>query len=187
MTSGPDPVKAPAGTGSVSDRRTLLDRHRSAIAIVAVSVSLSSAVWLTWFYWPGPDNSLPSFAWYTVDDGRTRFADDVERNPPFEHDGKQAVRLHLFSCDGGKTTFVGYLQKFPEETLRKYRDKGVDPANVEDEELVAEGGWVYKRPGDAAWLSDRAADRKFLDVITVRCPDGRAGEPKELFPKSLGE
>jgi hypothetical protein len=122
-----------------------------------------------------------------VDDGRTRFADDWERNPPFEHDGKQAVRLHLFSCDGGNTTFVGYLQKFPQETLQKYRDKGVDLATVEDEELAAEGGWLYNRPGDTEWLSDRDPGGKYLEVITVRCPDGRPSTPKQDYPQSRGK
>ena len=57
------------------------------------------------------------------DDG-SWFADKAERVPPFDHHGQPAVRLHLFSCDGGKTTFVGYLEKLPEDVLQHYRIGG---------------------------------------------------------------
>ena len=95
------------------------------------------------------------------------------------------MRLHLFSCDGGKTTFVGYLQKLPEETFKKYRDKGIDPANVDDDELAADGGWLMKRPGTAAWVNSKDGGQAYLDVVSVRCPDGRKGTVEEVFPKNL--
>ena len=41
-------------------------------------------------------------AFYTVDDGATWFEDDGEKLPPFQHEGKEAVRAHVFECSDGK-------------------------------------------------------------------------------------
>ena len=49
-------------------------------------------------------------AFFTTDDGKTWFADDAAKFPPFDKDGKPAYSAILFTCDGGKTQFVGYLQ-----------------------------------------------------------------------------
>jgi hypothetical protein len=94
------------------------------------------------------------------------------------------VRLHLFSCDGGKTTFIGYLQKLPEEVLQKYRDNGIDPATMDDDDLSAERGWLCKRPGAAEWVNSKTGGAAYTEIITVRCPEGRAAAPLEIFPKN---
>jgi hypothetical protein len=133
------PIEAPRADG-------YLHRHRTMATLLALLVIAWAVGFLTWYYWPGPKLSPPTRAWYTVDDGVTRFEDELERLPPFDHQGKQAVRTHVFSCDDGKTTFVAYLQKLPQEVFKKYRDKGVDPATVDDDELAFDSGWLYKRP-----------------------------------------
>ena len=163
-------------------RRGLIERHRTAAVVLSLLALLGAGTYMTWYYWPGPDTSSPTHAWYTCDDGKTRFEDSAERVPPFEHEGRQAVRLHLFSCDGGKTTFVGYLQKLPEEAFKKYRDRGIDPATVDDDVLAIESGWLMKRPGDAEWITSKGAEPNYTALITVHCPDGRAGDPLEVFP-----
>lgn len=170
-----------ASTSPTRVRATLL-RHPKLVAAAVVTVVLAVGAFLTWFYWPEPRLVAPSRAWYTVDDGDTRFDDDAERIPPFDHDGKPAVRLHLYSCDGGKTTFVGYLQKLPEETLQKYRDKGVDPASIDDDELAGDGGWLAKRPGPGNWVNSQSDPDAFRVVVSVRCPDGETKSSEEVFP-----
>src|SRR5438093_6857424 len=50
-------------------------------------------------------------AWYTIDDGRTWFADAANKVVPFEHQGKQAYRCYVWTCDGGKTKFVSHLER----------------------------------------------------------------------------
>ena len=51
-------------------------------------------------------------SWYTDDDGKTWYADDKSLSPPIDHNGKTAVRAYVFSCDGGKHEFVGYLERY---------------------------------------------------------------------------
>jgi hypothetical protein len=162
----------------------ILDRHKKATTVVALLGILAAGGWLTYFYWPGPDLSPPIFAWYSVDNGATWFQDSAERIPPFEHEGKQAVRLHLYSCDDGKTTFVGYLQKLPEEVFKKYRDKGIDPAKVDDDELAADSGWLVKRPADTDWVSSKGGGQAYQAVTVVHSPNGQPGTPVEVFPKN---
>jgi hypothetical protein len=162
--------------------RSLASRHPRAAVALSLLVIAASAAWLTWFFWPMPTARPPTRAWYTVDDGATWFADDAERIPPFEHDGKQAVRLHLFTCDGGKTAFVGYLQKIPEETFAQLRRRGVDPATIDDDVLAGENGWLCKRPGaENPWVSSRD-DTAYRGVVAVRCPEGGSGTPREVVP-----
>lgn len=50
--------------------------------------------------------------YYTTDDGQTTFADRLGLFPPFDYQGRTAVRAWMFTCDGGKTQFVGYLERF---------------------------------------------------------------------------
>jgi hypothetical protein len=182
MTGEPSDISD--ATPSTAGEKGMLNRHRRLAMILAVLAIVGAGTWLTYFYWPAPDNSPPVFNWYTVDDGASWFQDDAERIPPFGHDGKPAVRLHLFSCDGGKTTFVGYLQKLPEEVLKKYRDKGIDPATVDDDELAAETGWLVKLPGKSDWVSSKGGEPAYLAIVNVKCPDGHSGSPDEVFPKN---
>ena len=184
MTDGPAPPPPQRSLPTARPGlRGLVDRHRRSALALALLLIFACAAWLTWFYWPGPDLSPPTRAWYTVDDGATWFEDDAERIPPFDHEGKPAVRLHLYTCDNGKTMFVGYLQKLPDQTLQKYRDKGIDPATIDDDVLAAENGWLYKRRGDMEWVSNIDPSQSYRDVLAVRCPDGK-GSPAEVFPKN---
>ena len=175
-SSQPDDLRPAARAGGV------IERHRGIALVLSLVALMGAAGWLTYYYWPDPDRSLPVFNWYTVDDGATWFQDDAERIPPFDHDGKPAMRLHLFTCDGGKTTFVGYLQKLPEETLKAYRDKGIDPAKVDDDDLAAESGWLVKVRGDEPWINSKSSPEAYQKLVSVRCPDGSM--PEEVFPKN---
>ncbi len=77
---------------------------------------------------------IPTQAYYSVDDGQTFFADDINLVPPFEKDGKMAVRAHVFTCDGGKTPFVAYLERYTPEAKGKIEamKEGADPAGMEE-------------------------------------------------------
>src|ERR1039458_9705554 len=51
-------------------------------------------------------------AYFTTDDGATQFVDSMDHLAPFDHNGKPAVRVWMFSEDGGKTRFPAYLERF---------------------------------------------------------------------------
>src|SRR3954447_9005718 len=50
-------------------------------------------------------------AYFTTDDGQSLFAASMDLQAPFDHHGKPAVRAWVFSCDGGNTRFIAYLER----------------------------------------------------------------------------
>lgn len=120
---------------------------------------------------------IPTKDYYTVDDGATYFADDIKKIPPFEHDGKEAVRVRVFRCAKGGP-FVGYLEKYTpaaQKQLEAMQNQAANPngpvpgfnPGVEGEALT---GRLVKKPGDTKWVSQQ--DPAYQQVVDVRCPDG---------------
>src|SRR4051812_38658926 len=61
----------------------------------------------------GGSNARPTdLAYFSNDDGATWFADDAKKVAPFDKDGRPAYLAHVFTCDGGKTKFVLYLERY---------------------------------------------------------------------------
>jgi hypothetical protein len=145
--------------------------------------------------------------YFTSDDGATWFADDASKLPPFDKDGKQAVRSYVFTCDGGRTKFVGYLERYSPaaaEQIKKLRDQsaaapsgapsggpsgggpgGGGPGNEAfaarmSLQSAMQSGIEVKRPGDKDWrsISHPEAQQK---TMAVNCPDGK-GTLEPVYP-----
>jgi hypothetical protein len=115
--------------------------------------------------------------WYTTDDGKTFFADDADRISPFEHNGKQAYRCYVWTCDGGKTKFVSHLERHKPSIWRARQAEGrvrpedltMSPFDVKPP-LSGEGGWMdFSSPGGER-------------IRTPRCPSG-GGAPQPVGPE----
>ena len=115
-------------------------------------------------------------AYFTVDDGKTWFVDDMTKLPPFDKDGKQAVRAFVYRCPDGKL-FVGYLQRFTPEAKRAIEalDHGdpnrKGPPDTSGIRMAYTVGREVKRPGDAKWISG-ADGLKAAQMLNVKCPNG---------------
>lgn len=143
------------------------------VAVIALQLDAGRA--------PGP----PSEAYYTVDDGQTWFTAGIENLPPFQHDGKQAVRVYLFQCAGGKP-FVNHLERYTPDGR-----KAMDAAGAKDALSIARAaaaqphgpmwGKEVKRPGDKQWV---AADNlaKATPILVPRCPEGIQAQPMPVEP-----
>lgn len=124
----------------------------------------------------------PTKAYFTVDDGKTWFPDDITLIPPFDKDGKQAVRAHIFSCKGGDEPFVAYLERHTPEakaTLEKYR-ANPDQAPP-DGMLIADTGTEVKKPGVGNWVS-MANYQKYAEITNINCPDGKLENLVPVLP-----
>jgi hypothetical protein len=178
--SSEGPLPQPNGRRGL---RGVVNRHRIAATAIALLVIGGSCAWIMWSQRPAKHALPPSgTAFYTVDDGATLFIDDAERLPPFTHDGKPAVRAIVYSCDGGRTQFVGWIQKLPEEALNKALAAARDPRTIDDDDIAAKSGWLVKRPGSADWVNSKTDRARFNEIISrVKCPNGN-GTPKRIFP-----
>jgi hypothetical protein len=159
--------------------RESLGKKQSLTVIAALVVLIGSVVAIIVQARGGGMSGVAGDSYYTVDDGATYFVDSRTKNPPFDHDGKQAVRAHLFVCGGKKV--VGYLERYTPDALqaleevKQSRMSGKPPANIQRLQTLGTTGTELKKPGAAEkWVRASAAMRVF------RCPDGRV--VGEVFP-----
>jgi hypothetical protein len=90
-------------------REALKDQSK-VVPITAAVVIVGAVIYITQAM---SGSSMPtSKAYYTTDDGATQFVDTMDHLAPFDHDGRPAYRVWMFSTDGGKTKFPGYLERY---------------------------------------------------------------------------
>jgi hypothetical protein len=118
----------------------------------------------------------PRQLFFTTDNGQTFFTDDATRLAPFTHDGREAVQANMFTCDGGRTRFVAYLQKYSEVYKKAVNNHS---HNVSPD--VMKKGMLVKRIDDKNWIPlNSPAARKMMQEI--KCPDGTRNNLEQLFP-----
>jgi hypothetical protein len=129
----------------------------------------------------GSAPSGPNKLFYSDDDGATYFADDVTKVPPFDHNGKPAVRAHVYKCKDGKK-FVGYLERVNADfraRMEKARPGPGGQAALMEDAMI--GGMEYKKPGATnKWVRQMTPDAQ--KVMDVTCPDGNREELEQLTP-----
>ena len=163
-------------------RDTLNDKPWIAAAVVLV-ILVAAAVVVTRGGRPAPVAAESAF--FTVDDGKTWFADDAAKLAPFDHDGKPAVRAFVYRCGDG-TEFANHLERFKpgakkalETAAAEVPDDKKPPKSVGAVRDAYTGGREVKRPGEAKWVV--TSDYRAASTVTsVKPPDGCAdAEPVE--------
>jgi len=144
--------------------REQVNRHH--VVSIGASLGVVSLV-VIWICIRSSGTSIPKQStFYTTDDGATLFSDDSRKVPPFDHNGNQAVRAVVFTCDDGKHQFVQYLLKYSDEVKQQL-------------ETPHSFGAIFigliKRPGDAKWILE--SDPKALVIERPKCPDGTYARP----------
>jgi hypothetical protein len=124
----------------------------------------------------GPSGGAPVLerAFFTIDDGTTWFIDDVNKVPPFDRDGKQAVRAHVYKCQG--KTFVNHLERQAPE-VQKRRQQTSNTGAAADAPSADAGAIEVKSPGDDRWVN--ANDPAAAKIIQPKCKDGN---PELVLP-----
>jgi hypothetical protein len=134
---------------------------------------------------PGAGGAAFTKAFYSVnEDGSDWFVDDITKDAPFDHNGKQAHRVYLFTCDGGKTKFVGYMERFTKAGLEKINKAKADAAagkqaDIGDLDMLREMEVEVKGP-KTGWI--RRADPRAGEVMNIKCPDGTQNNLDVVFP-----
>lgn len=155
----------------MSLRETINKNPKQATAATAGIIALA-LIFIIWQACGGSGSGGPGRAFYSVDDGKTYFPDVSNKIPPFLHEGKQAVRAHVFSCQGG-TPFVGYLEMYNPQDKKIMEDamSGKAPpaayAGYSGQAMVKKPGpqfqWIPLMPGTTQF---------YAQTVQVTCPDG---------------
>ncbi|MCC7350150.1 MAG: hypothetical protein IT446_06230 [Phycisphaerales bacterium] len=176
--------------------REKLNQNQGVTTGVTVGVIVLALIFIIWQLVGGNSRgSIPTQAFFTVDNGATWFADDIKKLPPFDHEGKQAVRAVVFRCKGGKA-FVGHLERYsPEAKAQIEKMRQAMPASKD-----GKGGPPMPPPGpmmgdltfsgmevkpagapDTAWV--KMSDFQKAQAVTkINCPDGDSKEIEPVVP-----
>jgi len=94
---------------------------------------------------------LESKSFYSIDDGRSYFADDQNKVVPFIKDGKEAVRAYVFRT--GDVTSVHYLERFTPEGIALAGESLHKTGEIAFDESTGSRVREFKRPGETSWQS----------------------------------
>lgn len=136
---------------------------KPALAITIAIVLVAGSAFAIFRESHPPEAVVDTRVYFTDDDGKTWFKDEVNKIPPFDHDGKQAVRSFMYQHNG--QTFVGYLQKDSDALKSKIQARN----SASDSDLM--NGTLVKRPGDQTWLP--SSDPRAHQIMSnIKAPDG---------------
>ena len=114
-------------------------------------------------------------AFYTDDNGKSFFKDDISKIPPFDHNGKQALRADVFRCEDNHE-FVGLVYRFTDmgkKQMTNYLAQHPrDPEGTLRTGIEMRGMQVKKVGADEkAWAPN---DEQYTERLrdSVRCPQG---------------
>ena len=158
--------------------RETLNKNQPLAVAATVVLLLAAVAWIAYNLQPSRGAGIATEDFFTVDEGRTWFKASVANIPPFQHEGKTACGVKLYTCDGGKTVFAGLLQRYTEgarATLVKAAEAAGDDVDAGDipfsDPGITLGGIEYKKPmSDSPWVG--SGDRRaFSEVTTIQCKE----------------
>jgi hypothetical protein len=160
--------------------RETLNKQPAIVIGAAIGVILLALIFLIYQVIGPSGPRLITKAYYTADDGASYFPDDIGLVPPFDHDGKQAVKAYVFKGPGVRE-FVGYLERYTDDAKKMIEsDRARGGAGPMDPAMAT--GVEVKAPltGDQGWVKGMlpAADK----IRAARCPDDSQDIPQPVTP-----
>lgn len=157
--------------------RTTLNNNPSLIALGTI-VLIGVAVAIGWYAMPDSGGGISGgSAYYTTDDGQTWKSGDANAISPITIDGKEADRVHIYQCEGGKP-FAGYMERYKPEYKQVLEQAKVDANSIPMEKrglyMSANlSGKEIKIVGEKDW--------KPMPPVppTIKCPDGKPANRKD--------
>jgi hypothetical protein len=163
--------------------RETINKNPAMTSAVTAGIILLALLFILWQACGGIGGGAGSVgkSYYTIDDGKTYFVDASNKIPPFTKDGKQAVRAHVFTCDGGKTKFVGYLEMFAPED-KKMMEDAISGKATPAQYAGYTGQAMVKKPGMPQWVRLMPGTTEmYAKTVQVTCPDGSTA-PERVYP-----
>jgi hypothetical protein len=125
-------------------------------------------------------------AYYTTEDQLTGqpaldalFVDDVNRVPPFDHNGKPAYLAIVYQCNGGSVKWVNTLKRYKASVkpqvealaaaaIAKGQTLKVDTSGVDG------SGLEVKSPGPGPWINPK--DPAVAQALACKLPAGASSD-----------
>jgi hypothetical protein len=164
------------------DIREQLERHRS-IVVPIISVAILAICTVSFFETHASRGTAPGIskkAYYTTEDQLTGqaavdalFVDDVNRVPPFDHNGKPAYRAIVYQCNSGSLKWVNTLERYKASIQLKVQ-AFVDSAVAGGAEFKVDtsdfdrSGLEVKSPGSGPWLGPN--DPRGAEALACKAP-----------------
>jgi hypothetical protein len=134
--------------------RETIERHQKASRLIGLLI-IVTALGSAYTFFRKPTNGTETGQWFTVDDGATYFVDSSDPIPPFDHNGKTAVKAHLAREDSGSALKVIYLERLtPAARAAAAKIRAKSPVSAEELRDIATGQ-EYKVPGESQWHTFR--------------------------------
>jgi hypothetical protein len=162
--------------------RETLNQNPAITTAATGGIILIALIFIIYQMVGGGGPRIQTTAYYTVDDGKTWFPDSIERIPPFDRGGQEAVRAHVFSCRGGRDAFVAYLEKYTPEAQKRLEAARANPEASDPGimETVYMTGVLVKKPGQGDWVN--SMDPRAQEVTAITCPDGTTNNLEPVLP-----
>jgi hypothetical protein len=150
--------------------REAMQANKAIGTSVAVVLFLVAGTITAYTLWPHNTHGTATGAFYTDDEGKTFFKDNIFHFPPYQQDGKTVYGALVYSSNSGQ--FVGALYRFRPEAKKSLEDSyaktesGDQPMYAFKQQLGAIGRWgvEYKLVGDnGKWYGS---------IPRVQPPDG---------------
>ena len=157
--------------------REAIKNHSTATIVVAMIVVLGALGYTLRSESSGPPVA-PTKVFCTTDEGQTVFVAEMSQIPPFEHEGKAACWVCMFTADGGKTKFPGYLERFTAEAKKRFEAAmAKNRSDMTKMPALAMSDTEVKKPGAGnPWVS-RA---RLAESSKITHPEGPAGAELDI-------
>ena len=162
-------------------RETLNENPRLTTGVTAGIIGVA-LIWIIWSNLGGgaaPTLDGGGQVFFTDDDGKSWFADDAKKIPPFDHNGKPAYRAHVYKCDG--KTFVNHMERYTDAAKKKMEALYAKPESLNDPiamESIQQTGLEFKAPGTGNWV--KMTDPKLGEVLKPKCSN--PSEVEQVLP-----
>jgi hypothetical protein len=140
--------------------RETLQKKPAAAGVAALLLILACAAVILSETKGQSNYSFAGKVFYSDDDGKTWFLDDLTKGSPFDHDGKPAYRAMVYRCTDGGDLFVGFLAKFSDHQIAQMAG---------DPRVLMMGMQEMKKPGELKWVENPHPENGFP---VARCPNG---------------
>lgn len=170
------------GYRATTGLREIINEKKSVFLVSGILMVVFAGSYLIYTQRPQP-RPQGDKAFYTVDDRQTWFIDSVYKTPPFERDGKIAVRAMVYSYDDGRRQFCPIVEQYTPE-MKKSLDDAIAQAYRYEKPLSSislfnsletAGGIEVKLSGPGHdWVRRSDLPEAAKIFASIKAPDGSA-------------